>query len=235
MNSLFNHPAFGIALTILLYSLGIHLHAKLRHNPFLKFLIPLSIAVSLGILLLKVTGIPLEAFNQGGEILNFFLGPIVVILALPIYRSRALILEHARPILGAVISASFVSISSVVWLSRLLNLDEPILRSLLGKSTTTPIALELSRMTGGNGSLAVLGVILTGIFGAMAGETLFDLLKIRHPIAKGLALGSVSHAVGTSAAFALGETEGSLASLAMGISGIVSVLWLPLLMALYNL
>lgn len=235
MSKLFENQAFGIALTIGLYALGIFLQDKIKDHKTLNFLNPLLIATVLGILFFAITGIPLDAYNNGGRILNFFLGPIVVTLALPLYRNRLLIRRHALPIMGTIIAASFVSICSVVLLSRLLGIDEVIIRSLMGKSTTTPIALELARMTGGNTSLAVLGVILTGNLGAMMANTLFHLLRIKHPIARGLALGSTSHAVGTAAAFTIGKTEGAMSGLAMGISGIVSVIWLPILLRFFGM
>lgn len=235
MMKLFDNPAFGMVLTILLFSFGSWLHGRIRTVRSLSFLNPFVIAVISGMLIIGLTGIPLESFNKGGQFLNFFLGPLVVVLAVPIYRSRQLIRLHALPILGAVITASFVSITSVVWLSRLLGLDDGIIRSMMGKSTTTPIAMELAAMTGGDESLAILGVTLTGILGSMMGKQLFALLKIRHPLAQGLALGSTSHAIGTAEAFSIGATEGAMSGLAMGISGIVSVLWLPILMALYSI
>lgn len=235
MMQLFDNPAFGMGLAILLYSFGFWLHGRIKTIRALSFLTPFLIAVITGMLVLGLTGIPLVSFNKGGQFLNFFLGPMVVVLAVPIYRKRKLIGLHALPILGTVITASFVSISSVIWLSRLLNLDDNIIRSMMGKSTTTPIAMELAAVTGGNESLAILGVTLTGILGPMMAKRLFSLLKITHPLAQGLALGSTSHAIGTAEAFTIGPTEGAISGLAMGISGIVSVVWIPLLMTLYNL
>lgn len=235
MKTLLDNPAFGIALTLLLYSFGGFVSSRVRKIRLLSFLNPFVIAVVTGMLLITLTGIPLASFNVGGQFLNFFLGPLVVVLAVPIYRSRQLIRLHALPILGAVITASFVSITSVVWFSRLLGLEDRIIRSMMGKSTTTPIAMELAVMTGGDESLAILGVTLTGILGSLMAKQLFRLLRIRHPLAQGLALGSTSHAIGTAEAFSIGPTEGAMSGLAMGISGIVSVLWLPVLMAFYRI
>lgn len=235
MSKLFDNQAFGIALTIALYAVGLALQTRIRRYKALSFLNPLLIATVLGIVLIAVTGIPLDSYNKGGNFLNFFLGPIVITLALPLYRNRRLIRRHAVPILGTIVLTSFVSMTAVVLLSRSLGIDDVIIRSMMGKSTTTPIALELAAMTGGNSSLAVLAVILTGNLGAMMSQALFDLLRVRHPIARGLALGSTSHAVGTAAAFTLGKTEGAMSGLAMGISGIVSVVWLPVLLALFGM
>ncbi len=235
MSKIFDNQAFGIAFTIILYALGMLVQEKTKENKSLSFINPLLVATVLGIAILAFTGIPLDSYNKGGNFLNFFLGPIVIALALPLYRNRNLIRRHAVPIMGTILIASFVSITSVVLISRLLGIDDVIIRSMMGKSTTTPIALELARMTGGNSSLAVLSVILTGNLGAMMCSVLFDLLKIHHPIARGLALGSTSHAVGTAAAFTYGRTEGAMSGLAMGISGIVSVVWLPIILRLFQM
>ncbi|PKK39571.1 LrgA-associated membrane protein LrgB [Clostridiaceae bacterium JG1575] len=229
------HPAFGLALTILTFQGASLLYAKIKNNRFLALLNPLLLATLFGIAFLSITKIPLEDYNEGAALLNFFLGPMVVTLALPLYRNRRTIRRFAFPIVGSIVIASLVSLTSVILLSRLLGLDEGILRSMLGKSTTTPIALEVATMTGGNGSLAVLGVILTGNIGVIFSTVLFRMLRIKSPVAKGIALGSSSHAIGTATALSLGKTEGAMAGLAIGICGIVTVLWLPILQILFSL
>lgn len=232
---IFENPTFGVVLTLGLYLVSTQIHRRIRTISWLSFLNPLILTTILGVLFLMVTQIPLDAYNIGGRYLNFFLGPIVVSLALPLYRNRHLIRRHALPILSSIGAASLVSIVSVILLSRALNIDDVILRSMLGKSTTTPIAIELSAITSGNASLAVMGVILTGNIGAMLSQSLFRLLRIEDPISQGIALGTAAHAVGTATAFSLGKTEGAMSGLAIGISGIASVLWMPIIMALFNL
>ena len=232
---IFENPTFGVVLTLGLYLISTRIHRRIRTIAWLSFLNPLILTTILGIAFLVVTRIPLDAYNIGGRYLNFFLGPIVVSLALPLYRNRNLIRRHALPILSSIGVASLVSIVSVILLSRALAIDDVILRSMLGKSTTTPIAIELSAITSGNASLAVMGVILTGNIGAMLSQSLFRLLRIEDPISQGIALGTAAHAVGTATAFSLGKTEGAMSGLAIGISGIVSVLWMPIIMALFHL
>lgn len=235
MMDIFENPGFGIAVTMGLYFVSGPIHRRIRTYPVLNLLNPLIIAVLIGILFIVTTGIPLEAYNVGGQYLNFFLGPIVVVLALPLYRNRKLIRQQALPIFSSVAAASLVSIISVILLSRWMGIDEVILRSMMGKSATTPIAIEISGITGGNMSLAVLGVIFTGNMGAMMSQSIFRLLRIDDPISQGLALGTSSHAVGTATAFSKGKTEGAMSGLAMGISGILSVLWIPILMTLFQM
>lgn len=232
---IFENPTFGVVLTLGLYLVSTRIHRRIRTIAWLSFLNPLILTTILGIAFLVVTRIPLDAYNIGGRYLNFFLGPIVVSLALPLYRNRNLIRRHALPILSSIGVASLVSIVSVILLSRALAIDDVILRSMLGKSTTTPIAIELSAITSGNASLAVMGVILTGNIGAMLSQSLFRLLRIEDPISQGIALGTAAHAVGTATAFSLGKTEGAMSGLAIGISGIASVLWMPIIMALFHL
>lgn len=229
------NPAFGIALTIAVFRTAQDIHRRHPKAKILKILNPLVLAMFLGILVLYTSGIPLANYNIGADYLNFFLGPVVVTLALPLYRNQATIKKHLIPILVAITCAALVSLVSVIVLSRLLGLPDPIMRSLLGKSTTTPIAMEIARIFTGNPSIAILGVILTGNLGVMVSGFIFRHTKVTDPVAIGIALGSSSHAIGTVTALSSGRRQGALASLAMGLCGLISVLLTPLISLLFHL
>ena len=188
----------------------------------------LGVVLTAGVLLLF--RIPYESYNQGGELINLFLSPATACLAVAIYGKLQLLKEHWLPILVGCTVGSAASMGSILLLCRLFGLDEAMTVSLLPKSVTTPIALSVSQAHGGIGSITVVAVLITGIFGSIAAPLLIKLFRVRDPMAAGLAIGACSHAVGTSRALELGETEGAMSGLAIGVCGIVTVLLSLLLM-----
>jgi putative effector of murein hydrolase len=150
-----------------------------------------------------------------------FIGPVTVILALRIYRQRARLMANIVPVLGGCIAGSAASILSVWFLCRLFRIDQIITMSILPKSVTTAIALELSQRGGGLAGLTIAGIIITGITSAAFSPFLIKIFKLDDPFAAGVAMGTSGHAVGTAAAIELGEIEGAMSGLAMSISGII--------------
>jgi len=218
MEAVLSLPITGILITIICYMIGV-LIRKLIPSPLTN---PLVIANVMVILVVLYTPIGLEQYLAGGNIITMFIGPVTVILAMRIYRQRALLKANIIPILGGCIAGSAASLFSVWLLSRLFDLDNAITMSMLPKSVTTAIAIELARMGGGFQGLAVAAVILTGTVSAMFGPFFIKVFKLKDPLARGVALGSSGHAVATSAAIELGETEGAMSGLAMCIMGIAT-------------
>lgn len=211
-------PLACLALSLGLFELSKAISAKLRSplaNPLL-----LS-ALLLGALLL-LTGTPLEDYESGGSFLTLMLTPATVALAVPIYRQRETLRRNLLPVLAGTLVGSLVSVASVYGLSRALGLDWELLASLLPKSVTTAIALPLSESLGGLGALTAVAVVFTGIVGAVALPSFLRLLGIRDEVAQGIAIGTASHAVGTSRAIELGETIGAMSSLAIGVAGLLT-------------
>lgn len=211
-------PLAFLALSLGLFELSKAISAKLRSplaNPLL-----LS-ALLLGALLL-LTGTPLEDYESGGSFLTLMLTPATVALAVPIYRQRETLRRNLLPVLAGTLVGSLVSVASVYGLSRALGLDWELLASLLPKSVTTAIALPLSESLGGLGALTAVAVVFTGIVGAVALPSFLRLLGIRDEVAQGIAIGTASHAVGTSRAIELGETIGAMSSLAIGVAGLLT-------------
>ena len=226
MAELFDSPFFGVTLSILTFWIGVRIQKKTG----LVVCNPLLIAVVLAAGVLLLFRIPYESYNQGGELINLFLSPATACLAVAIYGKLQLLKEHWLPILVGCTVGSAASMGSILLLCRLFGLDEAMTVSLLPKSVTTPIALSVSQAHGGIGSITVVAVLITGIFGSIAAPLLIKLFRVRDPMAAGLAIGACSHAVGTSRALELGETEGAMSGLAIGVCGIVTVVFSLFLM-----
>lgn len=213
-------PLFGIAITILTYYLGIKINQKTRKAIFN----PLLIAELLIIAILIIFKIPFSAYNNGGAIINLFLGPVTAMLAYSIYRMRKLVKEHMLSIIAGTVAGSIASIISIILLSRLFGLDESLSSSLVPKSVTTPIAIAISTSLGGIRSLTVTALLLTGVAGNILAPFMIRLFRVRNRIAQGVAIGTASHVVGTSKALEMGEDIGAISSIALSFSGIITAI-----------
>lgn len=219
MRELLASPYFGIFLSIAAYALGCGLNRKFR-TPLCN---PLLIAIVLVVGVLLVFRIPYEDYNAGGEIVSLFLAPATACLAVGIYSKLAVLKKYWLPILVGAVAGSASSMLSVYALCRLLGLDEQLTVSLIPKSVTTPIAVGIVESAGGLTPITVVAVIVTGILGAILAPTMIRLFRISDSVAAGLAIGACSHAVGTSKAVELGEVEGAMSGLAIGVCGVVTV------------
>lgn len=226
MSELWASPYFGIALSILAFWAGEKLQKKLK-SPFCN---PLLIAILIIVIILLVFDIPYDSYNEGGAVINMFLAPATACLAVSIYTKLQLLKENAIPILVGCTAGSLSSMGSVYVLCKLFGLDEAMTASLLPKSITTPIAVEVCQTHGGIVPVTVIAVIFTGILGSILAPYLIKLFRVKNPITAGLAIGACSHAVGTSKAIELGETEGAMSGLAIGVCGILTVLFSMFLM-----
>lgn len=221
MKELCASPFFGISLSIIAFAAGIAIQKKTR----LVLCNPLLIAIVLIIGVLLIFDIPFDSYNEGGEIINMFLGPATACLAVSIYTKLELLKENWLPILVGCAAGSLTSMASVYGLCRLFGLDESITISLIPKSVTTPIAVSISSSHGGVVPITVAAVVFTGILGSILAPLLIKLLKIQNPLVAGLSIGASSHAMGTSKAIELGEVQGAMSGLAIGICGIITVLF----------
>jgi putative effector of murein hydrolase len=213
-------PVFGILLTIACYFIGFRVE-KLLRSPLTNHML---IANALIIMVLCVTPLRLEQYMKGGGIITMFIVPATTILALRIYRQRSLLRANIIPIILGCLVGSFSSVGIIALLCRLFSIDQRMTISLLPKSVTNAIALELSVKNNGFGGLTVSAVIVTGVFSAAFTPFLIRLCKLKDPIAVGVAMGASGHAVGTAAALKLGETQGAMGGIAIGIMGIITSL-----------
>lgn len=220
MTEVFASPFFGITLCVLTFEIGIWIEAKTK----LAVANPLLIAVLLCIGVLQAFHIPLESFNQGGVVISVFLGPATAVLALAVYLQLSRLKKYFVPVLLGTIVGSVVSVSSAYYLCQWFGLNETLTKSMLVKSVTTPFAIAISQNLGGIPSVSVAAVVLTGILGAVFAPVLVRLFFVSHPIARGVAIGTSSHAVGTSRAIRLGEVEGAMSGVSIGLAGIVTVI-----------
>ena len=218
MSELYASPSFGIALTVLVYWVGV----KAQKKTGLVICNNMIIAVGLLIAILEVFHIPYEDYNQGGSIINMFLGPATACLAVSIYSKIDLLKKNWLPVLVGCAVGVVTSVGSILVMFRLFGLDEDMTISLLPKSVTTPIAVAVSEGHDGMVAISVAGVIVTGILGNLAAPFLVKLFRIRDPLAVGLGIGACSHAVGTAKALEMGETQGAMSGLAIGLCGILT-------------
>lgn len=220
MENLWNSPLFGIVLSICAYQAGVWANKK-TGSPLCN---PLLIAVALIVAALKLFDIPLAAYQQGGRIIGVMLAPATAALALSMYRQIRQLRRHLLPVVAGCFVGSCASVASVFGLCRLLRLDEELTASLLPKSVTTPIAMELSAQAGGIPAVTVAAVIFTGILGAILAPLLIRLFRVEDPVCRGVAIGTSSHAIGTAKALELGELEGAMSGVSIGVAGISTVL-----------
>lgn len=220
MTIIFNNPLFGIALTI-----GTYLIAKLLFNNYpLPILNPLLVTIAFLILLLQFLPIPLSSYQNGASIINMFLAPATTVLAYSIYQQIALLKKHFIPIVCGCLVGSITSMLSAYFLCTLFGIEDIIRSSVLPKSVTTAIAIEISEQLGGIPSITVAVVVVTGILGSVLCPILIKLTRLTNKIAIGVGIGTCSHAVGTSKAIELGEVEGAMSGIAIGVAGILTVL-----------
>jgi predicted murein hydrolase (TIGR00659 family) len=228
MTDILANPAFGILLTIITFQAGLYIYRRTG----LVFLHPVVISLSLCIAFLLIFKIDYKYYKQGGDMISFFLGPATVILAVPLYKHLSALLKNIVPILIGVVVGSVTALVSVILLGQLLGLECDLIISLLAKSVTIPIGVEMTRQLGGNPSVIVIVIFATGLLGAVIGPSILKLCRIKNSIAVGIALGTASHAIGTSRAIEIGEVEGAMGGLAIGLAGLATVLAAPLIMHL---
>ncbi len=220
MDAITSSPLFGIVLCIFTFELGVWLNKKLK-TPICN---PLLVAIALIIAILQVFKIPLENFMAGGDIISLFLAPATAVLALSIYSQLEILKKHFLPILLGCLAGAVVSMTSAAGLCIAFGLDKSLTAAMIPKSVTTPIAMEISRQHGGLVAVTVAAVIFTGILGAILSPLLIKIFRISHPVAQGVAIGASSHAVGTTKAVELGEIQGAMSGISIGVSGIITVL-----------
>ncbi len=226
MYNVFNTEIFGIVLTIIFFNIGVYIQKKTK-NPIFN---PLLIAIVGIILFLIITKTPYKSYKLGADSINFFLGPVTIVLAVPLYKQFDLLKKYFIEILMGISCGVIVSFISIKAIGYFTNANIDIINSLIPKSITTPMGISLSKTLNGIQAITVVSIILTGILGAIISPIIFKVGRIKNPVAKGIALGTSAHALGTTKALEMGEVEGAMSGLAIGICGTITVILIPILM-----
>ncbi|MCC3869015.1 LrgB family protein [Terrisporobacter mayombei] len=227
MEQILNTQLFGLVTILVFYNIGLFIQKKAKKPIFNGLLI----CIILIILFLKITNIPYENFKIGADTMNFMLGPVTVVLAVPLYRQFDLFKKHLKEILIGIVVGVVTSFIIITIIGKLTLTNNEIVYSILPKSITTPMGISLVNALGGVESITVVCIIATGIFGNILGDLVLKIGNIKHPVSKGIALGTAAHAMGTSKALEMGEIEGAMSSLSIGISGVLTVMLVPILMS----
>lgn len=211
---------FGMFLTLVCYEIGLWVKKKTK----LSVANPLLIATIIIIAVLLIFHIDYDNYQNGAKYIQYFLTPATVSLAIPLYRQLELLKKYPKAIIGGIVSGVVTAMCSIFLLSLAFGLNHEQYVTLLPKSITTAIGMGVAEKMGGIPALTIAAICVTGITGAILAEAVCKLFKIEEPIAKGLAIGTSAHALGTSKAMELGEVEGAMSSLSIVVTGILTVL-----------
>lgn len=214
---------YSILITILAYQFTRFL-AKKYSSPLTN---PVFLSTLIIICLLVVSNISFDEYIPAKTIMSYLLGPATVALAVPIYKNRDLFAKYFGAAFLGLSIGIVTTITSAICLARLLKLSNMFILALTVKSVTVPVATEIGRIIHGNISLIAAYVIITGMIGAMFGAKLMNLFNINHPFARGLAIGTIAHGIGTAEAVKEGEVQGAVAGAAMGIAAVLTSIIIP--------
>lgn len=228
IEALTDNILFGILVTLAAYVLAKALYRKTGIpllNPFLVSFLSLCFLI-LG------AKIPLENYMKGASILEYGLPVTILLLAVPLYRQRAALKAHKLAFLAGITAGVVTCLVSTIVLCRLFNLDELLLLSLLPRSITTPLGLLATEELGGVAGITMVAIIVNGVSGVLIHAPVYALFRIKHPVAKGIAMGTTSHAIGTAKALELSEVIGAMSGLAIVLTGLITIAFVPLLQML---
>lgn len=220
-NTVSNFLFFGAALSLLSYELGLRLKKKLKWAIFN----PLLISICVVIAFLSVFRINYAIYDQSAKYISYLLTPATICLAVPLYRQIELLKKHSKAIIAGTLTGVFTTMVTVLLLAMVFGLNHQEYITFLPKSITTAIGMGISEEMKGYVTITVASIIITGIQGSIIAETVCRIFHITDPIAKGIAIGSASHAVGTTKAMEMGEIEGAMSSLAIATSGLCTVVF----------
>ena len=230
MNDIFASSAtIGVVISLLAYEIGAFLRKKTKKT----FMNPLLISIVLVIVFLLVFDIKYENYNRSAQYISYLLTPATVSLAIPLYRQIELLKKNIGAILIGISSGVLTSLVSVLLLSLIFGLSHAEYVTLLPKSITAAIGMVVSEELGGYATITVAIIAVTGILGNMVAESVCKFIRIKSPIARGLAIGTSSHAAGTSKAMEMGQIEGAMSSLAIVIAGLLTVILAPIFSMFY--
>lgn len=214
---------WGVGLTLAAFAVGTLINRATKKSVCNPLLLGSLVVVAV----LTALRIPYAQYKASAAPVSWLLLPATVSLAVPLYEKWELLRRNAKAILAGIAAGTLTSLASVLLIGWTMGLDHTQFVTLLPKSVTTAISMDVSAELGGIASLTGAVVILTGIVGSLFGEGLFRLLRITDPMAKGVAMGTAAHAIGTSRALEMGETEGAMSGLSIAVAGIMTAILAP--------
>ncbi|KXH81964.1 LrgB family protein [Sporosarcina sp. HYO08] len=218
-------------LTVGVYVVMNWVYVKYRRD----FLFPILTSSAIIIITLVLFNIPYETYMTGGKWIDILLGPAIVSLAIPLYKQRDLLKQYLFPIIGGVIVGVFVGMISGVFFAKIFGFPKDIVMSILPKSITTPIAIQITQSLGGYASLSAAFVMIAGFSGILFGRIFLKWIRIDSPTGIGIGFGAAAHALGTSKAIEIGEQEGSMSSVAMTLCAVVGSIIGPIIAWIFYL
>ncbi len=222
-------PLFGLTATLVVYLLAQAFYQRMQHAPWAN---PVAWTVALLALLLTLSGIPYPTYFSGAQFIHFLLGPAVVALGWPLWQRRAQLRQRGLALLAAALVGGTAASASAVAIAWALGLPADLLRTLVPKSVTAPVAMGIAEQIGGIPALAAMFALITGLVGALTAKYLFDALGIRAPEVRGFALGTTSHGIGAARAMQVNPEAGAYAGMALGLQALLAALLMPLSVAL---
>ena len=210
---------FGVAVSIAAYESGNLLKKKFKS----ALLNPLLISVAVTILILIAFHIDYATYYEGAKYFSYLLTPAPVCLAIPMYEQLELLKKNMKAVMAGIVSGVLMSLGCIFIMAVFFKLNHQTYVTLLPKSITTAIGMGVSEELGGYVTITVAVIVITGILGNIIGETVCKIFRIEEPIAKGVALGTASHAIGTARAMEMGQIEGAMSSLSIAVAGLLTV------------
>lgn len=219
-NILVESTFFGVLISIIGYEIGLYIKRRLKLTIFNPLLI--SIVFVIGVLL--IFHVNYDSYNNGAKYLSYLLTPATICLAIPLYEQMDLLKNNLKAILTGILSGVFTSLGSILIFSVLFHFSHAEYVTLLPKSITTAIGMGVSEELGGIVTITVTVIIVTGVIGNIIAEKVCKIFRITDPVAKGVAIGSAAHAIGTAKAMEMGDIEGAMSSLAIAVAGLITVI-----------
>ncbi len=218
-----NSVFFGVMITFVSYALGMVLKKRFKTAIFN----PLLVSIVLIIVFLLVTGVSYDSYAVGSQYISYLLTPATICLAVPLHQQMELLKQNYKAVIAGILAGALSSMTCILVLALLFHFGHEDYVTFLPKSITTAIGIGVSEELGGYVSVTVVVIVVTGVLGNIFAEQALKLMRIKEPIARGIAIGSASHAVGTAKAMEMGPIEGAMSSLSIVVSGILTVIGAP--------
>ena len=224
-------PLLALVLTLSAYWLGLTVYERSQRNPLAN---PVLIAVVLVTVCIQLLDMPYAKYFEGAQFVHFLLGTATVALAIPIYKGFASLKSRMGVLMLALMAGGVTSVLTAVGVARALGVDASLVRGLVAKSVTAPIAMGIAERVQASPTLTAIFAVSTGILGAVLGRYVLNALRVTQWWQRGFALGVAAHGIGTSRAFSVHPEAGAYASLGMGLHGIVGAVLIPYLAGLWG-